>query len=253
MAATESLKARLAGKQVLITGAARGIGAAVARRCAQEGAAVALVDRLADVLDVAHALGGVGFTVDVAARDSAERTVAETLRHLGGLTGLVNAAAIQRNGSALDIADETWDEVMAINLTAPLAWIRAALPALLESGAGSIVNLTSIAATYAIPDSVSYAACKHGLLGVTRSVAVDFGRRGVRCNAVSPGSINTELLVDYAHHNPAKASRLIDQNFAGRFGEPDEVAACCAYLLADESGFTNGANLIIDGGRTAGT
>jgi NAD(P)-dependent dehydrogenase (short-subunit alcohol dehydrogenase family) len=245
--------ARLVGKQVLITGAAGGIGAAVARRCVEEGAAVALVDRNQSVLDVAGALQGIGFAVDISEPGAADTTVSAAAERMGGLTGVVNAAAIHRDGDALTMTDERWREVMAVNLDAPLAWIRAALPALMASGAGSIVNITSVAASFATPSTVSYVVGKHGLLGLTRSVAVDFGRRGVRCNAISPGSINTGFLADYARRNPEKAGRLMDQNFAGRFGEADEIAACCAYLLADESGFTNGADVLVDGGRTAGT
>ncbi|WP_249010654.1 SDR family NAD(P)-dependent oxidoreductase [Conexibacter sp. DBS9H8] len=238
---------------MLITGAASGIGAAIARRLASEGGRVALVDRDPVVPEYAASLDGVGYVVDVAARGAAETAVAQILSDLGGLDGLVNCAAIQRNGSALDVDDAAWEEVLAINLSAPLAWIRAALPPLLDSGAAAIVNLTSVAARHALPNNVSYVATKHGLLGVTRSVAVDFGRRGVRCNAISPGSINTPMFAEYVRRNPEKASGLMDQNFAGRFGEADEVAALCAYLLSDEAGFTNGAEFLIDGGRTAAT
>jgi NAD(P)-dependent dehydrogenase (short-subunit alcohol dehydrogenase family) len=244
---------RLADKRILITGSARGIGAAIARRCVAEGAAVALVDRSSGVHDIAAELAGVALELDVAAYDAPIAGVAHAVDELGGLNGLVNAAAIHRNGGAREIDDASWEAVVAINLTAPLRWIRAAMPHLLTDGAASIVNVTSVVATHAIPDSVAYATTKAGLLGLTRSVAIDYGRHGVRCNALSPGTINTEFFTDYARRNPEKAGGLVDRNFAGRLGEPDEIAAACAYLLADEAGFTNGAEFVVDGGRLAGT
>jgi len=243
---------RLAGKRILVTGAAQGIGAAIARRCAAEGAAIALVDRSSGVHDVAAELRGVAIELDVAGHDAPTTGVARAVVELGGLSGLVNAAAIQRSGGAGEIDDQSWESVLAINLTAPLRWIRAALPHLLTDGAASIVNVTSVVATHAIPKSVTYATTKHGLLGLTRSVAIDYGRQGVRCNALSPGTINTEFFADYARRDPEKAEGLIDRNFVGRLGEPDEIAAACAYLLADEAGFTNGAEFVVDGGRLAG-
>ena len=170
---------------------------------------------------------------------------------LGGRDGLANVAGVQRDGNVVDTSDEIWALVLAVNLTAPFVWSRAAIPVMLESGGGSIVNVASIAATHAIPRNVAYVTSKTGLLGLTRSIAADFGRRGVRCNAVSPGTIATEFFDDYAVRNPDVARKLTDLNFAGRFGTAEEVAALCAFLLSDDAGFINGANVAVDGGRSA--
>lgn len=246
---TPGVAGRLTDKVVLITGGAQGIGAAIARRVTAEGGRVSLADRTPAVRAVADELGGVAFVGDVTADGAPESAVAGATERFGRLDGLVNAAAIQRNGSGETFADEDWDATIAVNLTAPSRWIRAAVPALLPRG-GSIVNIGSITSTHATPDSLAYVASKHGLIGVTRSVAVDLGRRGIRCNAICPGTINTEFLADYARRNPEKAARLVEQNFAGRLGEPEEIAACCAFLLADESGFVNGASFPVDGARS---
>jgi NAD(P)-dependent dehydrogenase (short-subunit alcohol dehydrogenase family) len=243
---------RLAGKAIVVTGAAQGIGAAIARRCAAEGARVALVDRQSSVTEVSAALGGEAFVCDVTDARGTEAVVGEIADRLGAITGLVNAAALQRNGDVATLEDADWDAVFAVNVDAPRRWTRAVMPHLLAAGNGSIVNITSVTASAAIPDTVSYVASKHALLGITRSVAVDFGRRGVRCNAVSPGTIQTAFFADYAQRNPEKAAGLVDANYVGRLGEPDEVAALCAHLLSDEAGFINGANLAIDGGRLIG-
>ncbi|QEC46118.1 SDR family oxidoreductase [Baekduia soli] len=241
----------LTGRRIVITGAAGGIGLTLARRCVGDGAAVALVDADPRVLELASELGGVGFAVDITDRSTAPSTLAEAAAQLGGVDGLANVAGAQRDGDAVHTTDEVWDLVLAVNLTAPWVWSRAAIPHMLKAGRGSIVNVASIAASHALPSAVSYVTSKTGLLGLTRSIAVDFGRQGIRCNSVSPGTIETDFFRDYARRNPDVARRLEDLNFAGRFGTADEVAACCAYLLGDESGFVNGTDVAIDGGRAA--
>jgi NAD(P)-dependent dehydrogenase (short-subunit alcohol dehydrogenase family) len=244
---------RLDGKRIIVTGAAGGIGEAIARRCADEGAHTALIDVDAKVRDVASSIGGHAFVGDVTDDVFVSSTVAQLRDELGGIEGLANVAGIQRSGDALELARTDWDLTLAVNLTAPYLWTRAVIPVMLAGAGGSIVNITSIAATHAVRNSPAYVASKHGLLGFTRSVATDFGRRGIRCNAVSPGSIETELLTSYMAANPEAAARLIDANFAGRLGHPSEIAACCGYLFADDAGFVNGANFCVDGGRTAAT
>lgn len=243
----------LQAKRILITGAAQGIGAAVARRCADDGAHVALVDIDARVREVADTLGARSFVGDVTDASFATTTVEEATTDLGGLDGLANVAGIQRSGDILELRREDWDLVLGVNLTAPFLWSRAVVPVMLEQGRGRIVNIASVAATHAIRNSLASVASKHALLGLTRSVSTDFGERGIRCNAVSPGSIETELLATYMAENPQAGRRLIDANFTGRLGRPEEVAACCAHLFADDADFLNGANIVVDGGRTAAT
>jgi NAD(P)-dependent dehydrogenase (short-subunit alcohol dehydrogenase family) len=124
---------------------------------------------------------------------------------------------------------------------------------MLAVGGGAIVNIASIAGHRARPSAVAYVTSKTGLLGLTRAIAVDFGRAGIRCNSVSPGSIDTPMLRAYAERDPAGMQAQIDRNYAGRVGRPDEIAAACAYLLSDQAAFVNGVDLLVDGGRAAGT
>jgi NAD(P)-dependent dehydrogenase (short-subunit alcohol dehydrogenase family) len=135
----------------------------------------------------------------------------------------------------------------------PFTWCKAALPVLLEKGDGSIVNISSTEGIVARPNHFSYVTSKAGLGGLTRSIAIDFGRRGIRCNSVSPGSIDSERFREYVEGRPELEAELISYNYRGRIGRPREVAACCVYLLSDDSGFVTGADYIIDGGRTAGS
>ena len=240
----------LDGKRVLITGAASGIGAALARTCADRGARIALVDREEGVRDVAAAVGASAHVADVSAPGSADTVVPAAVAELGGLDGLANVAGVHRTGTVADTPDDEWAEVLGVNLTAPFAWSRAAIPVMVREGGGAIVNVGSIASTHAIPGSAAYVASKTGLLGLTRSIAADFGRLGIRCNAVCPGSVETEFVKRYMERNRKPLDELLEANFVGRMGTPQEVAACCAYLLADESGFVTGASFAIDGGRS---
>jgi NAD(P)-dependent dehydrogenase (short-subunit alcohol dehydrogenase family) len=235
---------------VIVTGAAQGIGEATARRCAEEGARLVLVDIDPAVEGVAAELDAIGVTADLTEPDRAEATVQLARERLHGLEGLVNAAGVHRDGAVADTSDETWSLVLDVNLVAPFRWSRAALPLMLEAGGGAIVNIASIGATHTRPRSAAYSASKAGLLGLTRAIAIDYGRRGVRCNAVSPGSIETGFLKSYTARNPAEGAKLIDLNYVGRFGTPEEIAALTAYLLSDEAGFVNGTEVVVDGGRT---
>jgi len=235
---------------VIVTGSAQGIGEATAHRCAQEGARLVLVDVEPSVERVAAELDAIAITADLREPDRAEATVRLAREQLGGLEGLVNAAGVHRDGDVTDTPDETWSFVLDVNLVAPFRWARAAIPLMLEGGGGAIVNIASIGATHTRPRSAAYSTSKAGLLGLTRAIAIDYGRRGVRCNAISPGSIETGFLQSYVERNPADATKLIELNYIGRFGTPGEIAALAAYLLADESGFVNGENVVVDGGRT---
>jgi NAD(P)-dependent dehydrogenase (short-subunit alcohol dehydrogenase family) len=233
----------LSGKTVIITGAAKGMGRATAERCVQEGARVVLVDLDPAVTAVAaDALVG-----DVADPELAARAVEQA----GTVHGLVNVAGLHHQATAADVTDADWARILAVNLTAPLVWTRAAIPAMRDGGA--IVNIASIAGHHARPSAVAYVTSKTGLIGLTRSIAVDFGRAGIRCNSISPGSIDTPMLRAYAERDPAGMQAQIERNYAGRVGRPDEIAAACVYLLSDQAGFVNGVDLLVDGGRAAGT
>lgn len=241
----------LDGKRLLLVGVATGIGAALARMAVQRGARVVLVDINDAVRGLADEIGADAHVADVADMSSAAAIVPRAVEQLGGrLDGLANVAGVHRKGTAADTPDDIWQLVLGVNLTAPFTWSRAAIPHLLDNGSGSIVNVASVASTHAIPGSVAYVASKAGVLGLTRSIAADFGKQGIRCNAVCPGSVETEFIKAYMERNQIPVETLLDANFMGRMGSPEEVAALCCYLLSDESGFVTGASFAIDGGRS---
>jgi NAD(P)-dependent dehydrogenase (short-subunit alcohol dehydrogenase family) len=243
--------ARLNGKRLIITGGATGIGGAIAARCAQEGARMILVDVDDRVHQTADTLGAVSLVADVTDADAADAAIARALALWDGIDGLANVAGISTDGDVVQTTEDDLRRVLEINLIAPFVWSAAAIPHMVAAGAGSVVHIGSIASLRALPHAVGYVMSKTGLLGLSRSIAVDFGRRGVRSNVICPGTIETEMFAGYAERNPDVAQRLVELNFAGRFGAPAEIAACCAYLLSDEAGFVNGSEISIDGGRAA--
>lgn len=244
---------KLAGKSVIVTGAARGIGAAIAQSCVDEGAQVVVIDLDPRAEQVAQAIGATAVVADLTEDGLAERVVADTVERTGSLDGLVNNAALVLEGDLLGTDADNWRRTMQLNVEVPFAWCKAALPAMLAGGGGSIVNVSSTEGIVARPSHCSYVTSKAALGGLTRSIAIDFGRREIRCNSVSPGSIESERFREYVKDYPGLEEELISYNYRGRLGRPHEVAACCVYLLSDDSGFVNGADYIIDGGRTAGS
>jgi NAD(P)-dependent dehydrogenase (short-subunit alcohol dehydrogenase family) len=244
---------KLVGKSIIVTGAARGIGATIAETCVEEGAQVLVVDIDPRVEEVAGRIGAVAVVGDLTTDGLAEQTVAEAVERHGTLDGLVNNAALVLEGDLLDTDMENWRSTIQLNLEVPFTWCKAALPVLLAKGDGSIVNISSTEGIVARPNHFSYVTSKAGLGGLTRSIAIDFGRRGIRCNSVSPGSIDSERFREYVDGRPELEAELISYNYRGRIGRPREVAACCVYLLSDDSGFVTGADYIIDGGRSAGS
>lgn len=250
---------RLDDDVVLVTGAGRGIGRGIAQACARAGAAVVVVDvdedTATEVADAIVAEDGRAHAVGADVTDPARvrAAVASGVAAFGRLTGLVNNAGILREGSVLELSEADWDAVVAVNLDAPFHCIRAAAPHLLEHG-GAIVNIASIEGLAAGPRHVAYSATKGGLVNLTRAVAIDLGRRGVRCNAVCPGSVETPLYEAFlAGHDDPEAARqsLVDRNFAGRLGQPSDIGSAVVWLLSDQASFVNGASLVVDGGRMA--
>ncbi|MBW2472060.1 MAG: SDR family oxidoreductase [Deltaproteobacteria bacterium] len=250
---------RFAAKTVLITGAGRGIGRATALRLAEEGAAVAVVDLDEEPAhEVAKAIGKMGrtavaLTADVAADDAPARLLVAAEKALGPLDVLVNNAAKAGPAGLADTDDADWDAEFAVTLRAAYRMAQAVLPGMCERGRGAIVNVASVNAlmTFGNP---AYSAAKAGLLSLTRQIATEYGPAGIRCNAVSPGTVQT--------NNPSWQSRIArdPQIFeklnrwypVGRVGKPEDIAAAIAYLAADEAAFVNGTNLVVDGGLTAG-
>jgi NAD(P)-dependent dehydrogenase (short-subunit alcohol dehydrogenase family) len=239
---------RLEDRTVIVTGGAQGMGAAVARRCRDEGANLVLVDREPVVEDVARSVDGVAFVGDVTSAGLAEEVVAAVD---GPLWGLANVAGVHHAGDLASTDDEDWERLFSINLTAPRTWARAIVPRLLSNGGGSIVIVTSINGSFARPNSLAYTASKTGALGLMRSLAVDYGRQGVRTNSISPGSVETPMLLDLMERHPHVRGEQLERTYSPRIGLPEDIAAGCAYLLSDDAAYVNGADLRIDGGRTA--
>ncbi|MES1947311.1 oxidoreductase [Salinisphaera sp. C84B14] len=237
---------RFEGKVALVTGGRSGIGRAIARRLRDEGATVFTTQRGADKeFD--------SIPADFSDPQVPAQVVARVIDRAGRLDVLVNSAGMMQEASIEDMSPEAWQRNLTVNLTAPFLLIRAALPFLRETG-GNIVNIGSLEGLASNPNHAAYCAAKAGLHGLTRAVAVDHGHEGIRCNAVAPGWINTDLNADLVKNagDPASFERNIASiHPVGRAGIPEEVAALVAFIAADEAAFITGQIYNVDGGRTA--
>jgi 2-keto-3-deoxy-L-fuconate dehydrogenase len=242
---------RLEGKTAVITAAAQGIGRATAEMFAAEGARVWATDiNEARLGDLAATPGMRLRRLDVT--DAAD--VEAAAREIGAVDVLVNCAGFVHHGTVLDCEESDFDFSVAINVRGAYRMIRAFLPGMLERGKGSIVNIASVASSVkGVPNRFIYGATKAAVIGMTRSVAADFVARGIRCNAVCPGTVQSPSLEARiaALPDPVEARKaFIARQPMGRIGRPDEVAALCTYLASDEAGFVTGAEFVIDGGMS---
>ncbi len=251
--------ARLDGKVALITGAGSGIGQVTAALFAGEGAKVVAADvagdRAAATAADIEAAGGsaLSVTADVSDQDQVTDMVAAAVRTFGGLHVLFNNAGIfpDDDGGLLETPPETWAKVMEINLKGVWLGCRAAVPAMLDSGGGSIVNVASFVALMgAATAQIAYTASKGGVLAMTRELAVEYARRGIRANSICPGPIETPLLTELLA-DPARRERRLVHIPIGRFGRPEEIAMAALFLASDEASFVTGSALVVDGGITA--
>jgi 2-keto-3-deoxy-L-fuconate dehydrogenase len=240
------MSGRLAGKVALVTAAGAGIGRASAELFAAEGASVHAID--IDVSDLAGLAGIEAHRADL--------TDAQAIAALPALTGSVdivfNCAGFVHSGSILECAEDDWAFSNALNVGAMYRMIRAYLPGMLDRGAGSIVNMSSIASSVkGIAGRFAYGTTKAAVIGLTKSVAADFVEHGIRCNAICPGTVDTpslqQRLRDTGDYDAAREAFAARQPM-GRLGRPEEIAALALYLASDESAFTTGAVHIVDGG-----
>jgi NAD(P)-dependent dehydrogenase (short-subunit alcohol dehydrogenase family) len=250
---------RLAGKVALITGAASGMGRCAAELFAQEGARVVVADSSdAAGRETADAITGAGgeasfVRADVSNAADCDAMVAHTLDRFGALHVLYNNAGVfpADDGGALDTPESTWDRVMEINLKGVWLGCRAGIPAMLRSGGGSIINVASfVAFVGAATAQIAYTSSKGGVLSMTREIAVEYGRQGIRANALCPGPIDTPLLAELMS-DPARRARRLVHIPLGRLGKAEELAKAALFLASDDSSFMTGASLLVDGGITA--
>jgi NAD(P)-dependent dehydrogenase (short-subunit alcohol dehydrogenase family) len=252
------MSARMAGRVALVTGAAAGIGRATAEAFAREGAHVVVVDLPGTAgEEVVHAIessGGSALFVpcDVANGGEVRRMVRTAVEAFSRLDYAFNNAGIEGEAApAAECSEENWDRVMAVNLKGVWLSMREEIPHLLAAGGGAIVNCASVAGLVGFPGIPAYSASKHGLIGLTKSAALEYAGAGVRVNAVCPGVIRTAMIERFTGGDAEREAQLVASEPVGRMGTPEEVAAAVLWLCSDAASFVTGHALAVDGGFVA--
>ncbi len=244
---------RLAGRSVLITGAASGIGLATAVMFQREGAKVALVDRDGGAIEAIGArLAAAAFQADVTDEAEIQCAVSTATTRLGGLDGIVNAAGVDLLRPFDEMSPSEWQAILSVNLTGPMLVCRAALPALKQAGRGTIVNIASGAALRPLEHRTAYCAAKAGLAMFSKALAIDLASINIRVNAVCPGIIDTPMFRASFESMPdpeAALAKILERFAIKQAGLPDDIAYAALYLTSDESSHVTGSALAVDGGR----
>ena len=244
--------ARLDGKRIIVTGAASGIGKAVAQSCVAEGARVVIADFNATLGQETAAAMGAGFVAcDVSDEHSVVAMVGEAVGRMGGLDGLVNNAGLQKAGPIVETSVADWDALMGVNVRGVFLATREAIPHLKAAGGGSIVNTASLAAKRGGPGIGAYAASKGAVMAFTTATALELARDGIRANSICPGFIDTPFnnpAIGFMGGREVQAQLVRAMVPLGRQATPEEVAPMYVYLLSDESGYVTAQALSIDGG-----
>ncbi|SIT03958.1 SDR family oxidoreductase [Alicyclobacillus vulcanalis] len=252
---------RLQDRIAVITGAASGMGRAMAMLFAEEGAQVLAADIDAQGLDgVAQAIREMGGRVEtlvanMASADDVNAMIDRAVEQFGGIDILVNNAGIMDGMKAAhEVTDDLWERVFSVNVTGPMRAIRRALPVMMEKKRGAIVNIASVGGLFGSRAGAAYTASKHAIVGLTKNVAYQYARFGIRCNAIAPGGVETNIMGSSPQVDPASLG--VQAAMAGmainpRTGKPDEIARAALFLASDEASFINGAILVADAGWTA--
>jgi meso-butanediol dehydrogenase/(S,S)-butanediol dehydrogenase/diacetyl reductase len=240
----------LQGQRAVITGGASGIGRATARRMAEEGATVAVIDIHGDAADeVAEEIGGTAHAADVTDPDGLRDAVDAAAGAMGGITILFNNAGTGSQAPLHEWSPEEWGRLVAVNLTGVYLGFRAAIPHLRASGGGSIVSTASISGTRPAAGEAPYSAAKAGVAAITASAALEYGP-DIRVNAVSPGMILTPLTAPLLEFLPHERERYERTTPVGRIGQPEDIADVVVFLCSDMARFITGQNIVVDGGMT---